>query len=178
MTIKDVYFSKMSDEINFWFFRENTKLYETIIDVNKPRIDGNKINLFPGFLHTTIKPFNQYSKKTQERVQLFLSYIREVLCSSNEEHYKYFLKWTADMCKGYKNDSCLYLKGPEGIGKSTFPDFLSEYVLGYKMTCPASSDVLLYRFNKSLCAMILAVFEELPTFSEREWSGATHNSRK
>ena len=33
------------------------------------------------------------------------------------------------MVRGNKNDSVLYLKGPQGIGKSTLSEFFQNYVI-------------------------------------------------
>ena len=47
------------------------------------------------------------------------SYILEVLANNNQKVYDYIIKWYACVAQGKKNETCLYLKGPEGIGKST-----------------------------------------------------------
>lgn len=172
-TMKNVYFSKLPDEINIYFFKERTTLYEVVSEVNKPRLYDNKINLFQGFKHENVKPYAEYSKKIRKAVELYLSYMKEVLCSNDQASFEYILKWTANMCKGKKNDSCLYMKGIEGIGKSSFSDFLKQYVLGGKITTNAGTDALRTTYNKKLCGMLLVVFEELPNFGDREWEGVS-----
>lgn len=171
-TVKNVYICKLADEINYWFFRENTKLYNVINEVNAPRIRDNNLNLFSGLLHCNAQQkFDEYSEEVKDNVKLFLSFMKEVLCSGDNDAFRYLKKWIANMCQGNKNDSCLYLKGPEGIGKSTLSDFLKKYVLGDKITTNSKSDTLRSNFNKILCGKLLVVFEELPNFSDREWEG-------
>ncbi len=169
ISLKSVYFSKLPNEINFYFFKERTALYEVVSEVNKPRVYDEKINTFEGLKYENVKPFEEYSTKTKEGVNLYLSYMKEVLCSNNQESFDYIMKWVANMCKGNKNDSCLYLKGIEGIGKSSFSDFLKEYVLGPKISTLSKTDTLRSPFNKILCGKLLVVFEELPRFSDNEW---------
>ena len=85
------------------------------------------------------------------------------------------VNWYANMAQGNKNDSILYYKGNEGIGKSTFSDFLREHVLGPKVCCNNSKNVqaLKSQFNMILCAKLFIVFEEMPTYSGPEWAGVS-----
>ena len=76
------------------------------------------------------KPFLEYSLEIQTRANFFLNYIKEVLCSNNEEAYEYMQIITAGYCKGIKFDIALYLKtSAQGVGKSTFYEMISEYLL-------------------------------------------------
>ena len=91
----------------------------------------------------------------------------------NQEMFDYIIKWTANVVRGNKNDSLLYLKGPEGIGKSKFSDFLSDHVLGRHNVCKSDAQPLKTAYNKILQGKLLVVFEELPTFSTSEWAGVS-----
>lgn len=53
----------------------------------------------------------------------------KVLASGNKKAFDYILKWYANVA-GKKNQSVLYLRGPEGINKSTMIDFIRDHVLG------------------------------------------------
>ena len=55
-------------------------------------------------------PFLDYSLEIQTRANFFLNYIKEVLCSNNEEAFNYMKIITAGYCKGMKWDIALYLK--------------------------------------------------------------------
>lgn len=170
-SIKEVYLNRLPSEVSFWFFKENTAIFSVVNEVNKPRLFDNKINMFYGFKYPSMKKYGEYSEETQDKVNLYLSYIKEVLCSYNEDSYQYIVKWLANMCQGNKNDSCLYLKGPEGIGKSTLSDFMMSWVLGDNITVKSRAEPLRTPYNKILCGKLLVVFEELPNFGEREWEG-------
>lgn len=65
---------------------------------------------------------------TDEEVEPFLSYIREVVCSGVEKHYEWVIAWLADMFQypAKKPGTALVLVGVQGAGKT----FLGEHVLG------------------------------------------------
>ena len=109
-TIKKTYVDKFPKELGKWYFKENLKLYKFISDVNKPRINGDEINLSGSFMHEK-KDYKSFSEETKSACELFLSFIKEVIANDNEEHYLYVLKWISNMCKGNRNDSMIYLKG-------------------------------------------------------------------
>lgn len=169
--IKKVYFNRLNENISRWYFKTNTKLYHVINDVNKPLLLDDSINLCPGFKFKVPKKFNSFSKETREAVELFLSYMKEVLADNDDTSHIYIMKWTANMCRGNKNSTCLYFKSPEGCGKSTFTDFLIEFVLGPLITLVLNNaDVLITPNNSCLLGMLLVIFEELPTFNDAQWS--------
>ncbi len=170
-SIKDKYMNRLPEEISNWFFKQNRTLHTIVNEVNKPRIFDKKLNMFHGFKYNNPKKYAQYSKAVQGKVDIYLNYIKEVICSNNEACQRYIIKWIANVCQGKKNDSCLYMKGPEGIGKSSLSGFLMKHVLGNRITTKAKPDVLRTSYNKILCGKVLAVFEELPTFSDKEWEG-------
>ena len=174
----DLYFSRFPIEIKHYFFHQSYRIFKTVIHPTQPRIHNNEINLFQGMLHTTVNNYETYNDEIKSKVELFLSYIKEVLASGNENEYQYLIKWTAKMAQGQKNDSVLYLKGIEGIGKSTFSDFLYYYVIGKKASTLSDAEPLLTPNNKELCGKLLVVFEELPTFSDRHWEGVSSKLKK
>jgi hypothetical protein len=97
-------------------------------------------------------------------------YILEVLCSDDVQQYEYVMKWFANMAKGKKNDSILYLKGPQGCGKSTISQFLMKHVIGSQLSRETGAEPLISRFNIELGGKLLVVFEELEHLSTNEWN--------
>ena len=129
----------------------------------------DKINICPP-IKAQYKPSAEFSEKTKTAVELFLNYIREVLASEKEDSYEYILNWIANMLKGNKNDACIYLKGGQGIGKSTISDFLKEHVIGRDLFLETGSSPLKMNFNKILEGKLLVQFSELETMSKNEWA--------
>jgi predicted P-loop ATPase len=107
-----------------------------------------------------------------------LDYIKEVLCSSNQDHYIYLLKWIANMVHGNKNDSILYLRSKQGYGKSTLFEFLSSFVVGDDLSLMTGSEPLLSKNNAILAGKLLVYFEELETFTTAQWMGVSSRLKK
>lgn len=167
--LKEVFFNRMHKSIGQWYFNQNTSLYNFTTDTHQPRLYDNCINGFKGFFHQAVEPYEEHDDESKAGVELFLSYMLEVLCSNNRTVLQYLLKWLANMAQGNKNSSCLYLKSVEGTGKSTFTEFIKKYVLGEGITVKSNADPLRTAYNKILFGASLVIFEELPSFSSHDW---------
>lgn len=167
--------TKMNNSLSVWFLNQPIER-RFGMDIMKPFLYTENsieyLNLAKPFLHTR-KPYNDYNEKSKAGVKIFLDYIKEVLASDNEDQYNYLIKWLANMIQGNKNDALIYLKGQQGIGKSTLTDFLCEFVLGWDISLISGSDPLKSSFNKCLMGKLLVVFEELETFSDKDWAGVS-----
>lgn len=153
-----------------WFFKVHPDRFKEVTEVNRPRKYDDKLNLFPGFKHE-YKDRSSDSDAIKEKADIFLEYMLEVLCSGKRNHYDFLCKWIGAMVKGEKNDACLYLRGIQGIGKSVLSNFLRKHVIGEPISITSNSDPLRSPFNRILCGKTLVIFEELPTFSDSEWTG-------
>lgn len=109
--IKKTYFKRMSTELNKYYFQDKTDLKKITYDINKPVPYENYLNLCPRVKQLYKKP-DEFSKETHVKLYIILHYIKEVLCCNKEESYKFLLKWIANMLRGNRNESALYLKGP------------------------------------------------------------------
>jgi hypothetical protein len=116
------------------------------------------------------KPFASFSSETKTKVKVMTDYIHEVLANSNEAVFQYLLKWNANAVKGNKNSSyLLYLKGLQGVGKSTLFMFLRNFVVGQKLCLETGSEPLKSRFNEILAGKLFVLFEEMETASVNDW---------
>ena len=73
------------------------------------------------------------------------------------------------MIKGNRNNSCLYLKGVQGAGKSTPLEFIREHVIGKSLSYQGGSGCLKTKFNSELSGKLMVIFEELENFGSSEW---------
>jgi hypothetical protein len=168
--VKSTYFNRMSKELNEYYFKRFKSLKTITYQINKEPIIGDKLNLCPKMKAQKVKPYKEYDDKTKKGVEAMKQYIKEVLADNSQESYEYLIKWIANMLKGNKNDACLYLKGEQGIGKSTLFDFLIDYVIGEKLSYQEGSQPLRSEFNIILAGKLLVVFEELENMSMNEWN--------
>jgi len=165
------YLTKFPKDLRNWFRTELLDIYSFTVDTHAERINQEKllINNFRGFKHMKVKKYKDYSDKIKSSVDLMLNLIKKVWCNDNDESYSYILKWLANMMQGNKNETVLYLKGVEGIGKSTVTTFIKDFVLGKSICIESDGSPLKTQYNRSLESQLLVVFEELST-TEKEWS--------
>jgi hypothetical protein len=85
--------------------------------------EGLMVNQWKGW---AVQPCEQ--RVTDEAIEPFLTYVREVVCSNNKVHYEWVIAWLSDMFQnpGRKPGTALVLVGVQGAGKT----FLGEHVLG------------------------------------------------
>lgn len=169
VTIKKTFFDRMDARLSKYYFKEYHKLRTIVYELGKPTLYDNKLNLCQSFKHE-IKPYESFDKEVKNKVNTMLDYIKEVLCSDSTLQYDYLLKWFANMCKCKKNDSILYLRGGQGIGKSTITQFMMNYVIGKPLSLETGAESLITKFNIELAGKVLVVFEELEHLSANEWN--------
>jgi hypothetical protein len=159
-----VYSPRFPPQIKKYYFHETIPRY-VICDVHKPMITEDYVNVCKPYKHE-YQEYATFDKKTKASVELMLSYIREVWADNVNDSYIYLLNWLANMAQGNKNISCIYNKNVlEGTGKSTFTEFISEYVMGYDLSVKGKSDHLKGDHNEPLAGKLFVYFEELQIFS-------------
>lgn len=165
--MRNVYMKRWDKSLVKWYNTE-TNPKRLICDLNQPMIGSKFMNVSKQLIHE-YKPYESFDEKTKTRVQTMLSFILEIWANNDEKMFKYILNWLSDMIKGKKNKSCLYAKSIEGVGKSTLPEFLRDFVVGNDLFLKGKSDHLKGEHNMQLLGKLFVVFEELQIFSEREW---------
>ena len=167
--IKNTYFNRMSIELNNFYFKQYTGIKSVVYKFQPETLNNNELNLCPE-MKSKKKSFASYDENTQNGVFKVLDFIKLILASNDKDQYQYLIKWFANMLKGNKNDACLYLKGEQGIGKSTLFDFIQSHVIGDGLYLQTGSNPLKSNFNAILGGKLFVVFEELECFSTNEWS--------
>lgn len=166
--VKKVYLNRFDDKLKKYYTKENINLRKIVYKLNKPQLFDDCINLCPQL--PKAKPYKEFDEDTKKKVQIFCDYVLEVLASGNKDVYDYIIKWISYMCKGNKNTSALVFKtNAEGVGKSTLPTFIREFVLGEDLSLETGSEPLKSKFNGILGGKLLVSFEELETFGSAEW---------
>lgn len=175
--IKRSYFNRMQKELYNFYFKEFTEVKTVAYEINKPTFFDDKINLCPQMLYKYDDNYKP-NKATQEKLNFLLSYMKEILCSNKQDCYDFLLKWISNMLKGNKNNSCLYLKGIQGVGKSSLYVFLSKYVIGPNLGIETGSDPIRTKFNEILGGKLLVCIEELENFSKAEWESISSTLKR
>jgi phage/plasmid-associated DNA primase len=167
--IKKTYFKRMPSELNKYYFQDKTDLKTLSYDVNKPAIYENYLNQCPR-IKQTYKKYSEFSEDIKKKVDIVLNHILEVYCSGRKDSYNFILKWFSNMIRGNRNNSALYLKGPQGAGKSSIvDDFIRPYVIGLDLSYQGGSAPLKNNFNSELSGKLMVLFEELENMGKSEW---------
>lgn len=170
--VRKVYFNRLPKVIQQFYFTEYDQIRTLTCELNKPFVYDSFINTCPTFMHS-VKPYSEYSNDIKHKVSVMLNYVKEIWASNNEASFQFIVKWLANMARGGKNQSVLYLRSEEGIGKSTFTDFLRKHVIGNRLCVQTGSQPLISNFNKILFCKLLVIFEELENFSTSQWQGVS-----
>ena len=101
--------------------------------------------------------------------------IKQVSCYNDDEMFKAYITYYAQIARGMKTQVIPYRKcSVQGFGKSKETDFIFKYVFGSKVCLLCSNaEPLLTSFNKIFMGKILVIFEELPTFTDTQWSAVS-----
>lgn len=129
--------------------REITPKNEYSIGVNKSL---KQYNIWEGF---------QYEPSETGSCDKFIAYIKEVLCSNDEEVYTFVMNWIADMIQRPTNRPgvVLALRGAQGAGKTTLGYVLGK-LYGKAHLLVQNINQLTARFNGQLAGKILISGEE------------------
>lgn len=159
------------------YFKKNNRIFRICANIYKPRLYCDNqiyyINECRGFLHKTPRPFNSFSEDTKQKCQKVLDYIKEIICGDSEKFFNAYELYLSQICKGQKTEVIPYHKSPEGTGKSTFVNFLVDFVLGEGVCLISGSEPLTSNFNKIFLGKLLIIFEELPLFTTSSWSAVS-----
>ena len=167
-TMKDVFLSRFPKTIQVWYKTMTTPV-QLICDINKPITGDGFVNISKKVKHI-IKPYESNDDVVKKGVQTMLDFIKEVWANNVDSSFQYIIKWLSNMVKGKRNCTCLYVKALQGVGKSTLPEFIRDYVIGKDITCKGKTDHLKGQHNLQLLGRLFVYFEELQIFSEKEWS--------
>jgi hypothetical protein len=175
--INTVYLNRFDEKLRKWYVKENKDIKHIVCELNKPQFYENKINMCPT-IQAKYTPYKDIKQETKDNMQVFLKYIWEVLASESKENYEFILKWISNALKGNKNASCIYLKGPQGIGKSTISDFLKEWVVGDGLFLETGSNPFKSSFNMITCSRLFIQLSELENCSTNEWSALSSTIKR
>jgi hypothetical protein len=167
ITIKN---KSITESFQSWFFEDHHDVYKQEFNPHKSLIwsenGTNYVNEFYGYKFT--KRPATFSANALKGVKFIWDHVKDVLCSKQEESFKYFQQWVCSSLSK-KMKVIPILKALQGTGKSAFTDFMKD-VLGESNTATTSDlDEVFGSFNELMHNKIFVFFEELPCASTGEW---------
>jgi hypothetical protein len=148
------------------FFTETKQLFDEEGECIKDEDDNDLIttdyiiNMAKplGIKRKAIKNFDKM--KAEIGTKKILKHIEEILCSSDEKVYEYFLNFIACTFAGKKLRTNLYMQSAEGTGKGIIMNFLAE-ILGERYLSTSTFDTL-EEHTKPMEGRSLIVLDEMP----------------
>jgi hypothetical protein len=101
--------------------------------------------------------------------------MKEISCNNNEEMFKYYLLWYAQIARGLKTECMITRTSPvQGIGKSMEPKFFLEHVFGLKVSLQYNKlEAILTNFNKIFLGKLFIVLEDIRELTDSEYKKFT-----
>ena len=110
---------KKVDVVTWWSRQRDRRSYDGLVfePVDIDEVPDNYYNIWRGW------PLEN-SEKEPVHCEKFLNFVKDIICSGNDEYNEYLLDWMADAIQNIKsrNDVAIVLTGDEGIGKGFFTD--------------------------------------------------------
>jgi hypothetical protein len=135
--------------INLWIVDENIMEYEGYDFVPPPTyINSSKYNLFRGFAHEKILPFEINEEQIKDDSRIFIKHLW-YLSGKNNAVLNYVIDYLAHMIQepGELPRTAIVFKSEQGVGKNLFFETFAEKILGdkYLLSTP-NIDHILGRF--------------------------------
>ena len=139
-----------------------------LVDKNKRELRVNRLcfnsndedafNTFSGYKY---QPLEQYDESL---IQLHLQHWKNILCSGNDDQYKYMINWCARLLKfpDERNRTGLVLLSKQGTGKNTFFTDHLVNIIGDVYACyESNANNIFGEFNKKIENKHLVVCNEM-----------------
>jgi hypothetical protein len=142
-----------------WLESRGRRFFNSVVFTPNLPPDDEVLNLWTGF---GIDP-------RPGPVQLFLDFVKDVICSGNEEHYQYLVAWLAQMFQDPTNKPgvAVVLRGEEGVGKSFFVEKICA-LMGKHFFKSSNPSHIYGAFNSQLMNKIILHQEEQMSGTKRE----------
>jgi Family of unknown function (DUF5906) len=135
-----------------WLNWPDARSYKGLIfDPSTPNHHDGYYNLFKGY---KVKPI-------KGDCTIFFDYMKDIICSGNEEHFNYLVALVAQMFQfpHLKPGVAVALRGTEGVGKSFFIEKLG-HLMGPYYFKTSNPDFIFGDFNSQLRETLLLHLEE------------------
>jgi len=139
----------------YWFAQ--TKVYsDGLVFSPNEEITEKSWNLWKGY---------SYKANSNGKSKSFFDFIKNIICSGNEEHYNYLVSLMAHVVQfpEKKEGIVVALRGEQGIGKNFFIENFGK-LFGNSYIEVLNSEALVGKFNKQLQNKLIVFADEIYTF--------------
>ncbi len=134
-----------------WLQSPERKTYKKITFAPEITVPTSTFNLWRGF---AVEP-------KEGDCDFYLKHIKDVICSGNEEHYRFLISWMADSVQNPSKPKgvCVVLRGEKGVGKGQFVKHFGS-LFGNHYVHITQEQHLIGRFNAHLKACSVMFVDE------------------
>ena len=134
-----------------WLEHADRRQYRRVVFLPEQQVAPDELNLWRGFAF----------EPNAGDCSLYLEHLRGVICSGNEEHFRYTLKWMALGVQRpwERGHVALVWRGDKGPGKNVAADAYAKLFGPHAMTI-TNSEHLVGRFNSHLRAKCVLIANE------------------
>jgi Family of unknown function (DUF5906) len=138
-----------------------------IFNPNTDEVGPNDLNMWTGF---AVDP-------AEGDWSLLRDHVRENICNGNEEHFRYFMGWMAQLFQepGHKIGVAVVLRGKKGVGKSMLSDCIRRIIGPRHAMVADKKEQWTGRFTKQLEQRIFLACEEALFAGSHEQDSAMKN---
>lgn len=148
--------------VDYWMRHPERRTYNGLVFEPEKRVPEGYYNLWRGF---TVEP-------REGDCSLYLALLRDVICSGDEDLYRWFIGWMAQAVQhpGKRPGTSPVLRGGQGVGKGTA---INEYgkLFGQHYIHISSSKHLVGNFNSHMKDALLVFADEAVWAGDRAGEG-------
>ncbi len=157
--------AKLVPYITFWVGHQDRRTYKSIGMWPQGGAPEGAYNMWRGF---AVEP-------NQGDCSLYLQHVRDVVCSGNEEHYRWLLAWMAQAVQrpAEKPGTAVVMRGGEGIGKGTAAQGFGR-LFGQHFVHVTSTRMITGNFNAHLKDALVVFADEAVFAGDPRQRGALY----
>ena len=165
-TLADTFINYFPPVLKKYFKNDFCAKYIFVCDTAQPMTfkcnDMNYFNMFNGY------KFNKYMAKDtakcdkhKDNINFVWNHILNLLCSNDEPSFKLFQHCIRKCVSGFKPVIMPYIKGAQGIGKSSVAQLVSNLIGNWNAEIVTNSNVFTGQFNGNLMSKSFVVLNEI-----------------
>jgi len=144
--------------VSIWLKDAKKRVYNKIQFLPMQETPADTYNTFIGYAVLNTKLMN-----TDIENSLIMNHVKNVLCNNNEDMYKYFINFMANMIQSphKKTNTALIIKSLQGVGKDTFFNWFGNNIIGKEYFFNEDNLELVFgKFNSCIENKILIILNE------------------
>ena len=125
-------------------------------------------------INIPVQPYDNFDDKAKKGVELFWEHIKRVLCSNNEQLFKFNKYWIIRLLNLRKPYVAIYNYSDGGTGKSMVSSAIRNIIGDYSLLDEQGATLLKSRFNGEIENNLFVCIEEAKANNINQWSAQSN----